>query len=182
MKSPLPRGSWLVTMPLLAVGLGYYFFWFSPQAEKIERLRDELRATAQSTGDAQRLAAEVRPARQRLQSTEEYVNTWRARLIEEDAVAHVYARLARLAEQSGVQPGRIAPETATRRQSLVEVPLKLEFSGRFASCVKFLSEIDRQEPFVWVEELQMSRPAGDDAIVACQVKLVVFAGQSNFSG
>ncbi len=182
MNHILPRGSWYVTVPLLVLGTCYYFWMFAPRARDIARLRTELRAVGRSIDDACHLAAEVPAAEKQRHTTQQYVEQWRARMNRHDQVAKAFAQISQMADRAGVTTTRLTPQAELAQQTLVRVPVDLQFSGPWANCLSFLQQLEGANQVIWVEDLSLSEAgqAGQDLLG--ELKLVIFADQSDFSG
>ncbi len=176
MKLTLPRGSLYVTLPLVALGIAYYFGIFRPNRSHMERLRVELRAIGKSAGDAQQLSAKLGPLSDENEALTRYLETWEARLAEPEQLSQALGRISQLAKRSGVSTTRLEPAAVEPVGSLQKLPLEIQLEGSFQQVYDFLKQLEESNQAIWVEKMEMSRPGNPDEPLECELSLVVFAG------
>ena len=175
MKTKLTSRHW--TGIVLAVGAVnvYVYFSYLPGRAYLDGLRAELATADASIQQADTFAPAIETTRQQSDKTREHVRKWEQSAPTEEALAELFGRINRLAEQSGATTTRFEPQAALRYDTLCRFPVEIACSGSFAEICGFLQGLERQEETLWIGELQMERDDEDGEVVHCELTLDVFA-------
>lgn len=182
MNSKWHRGSWLVTLSVSAVSLGYLGFVFLPGNRGIADLRHELRNKQDFIAAAGQLAVQVHHAKAELIETQAYTAGWRGRGDTSAEMATVFGEIAQITQDAGVTTTRFAPGTAVEYECLTRLPLSLSCDGTFAHVRALLAGLERLPQRIWIRECKLEGDVRVSDLVHCQIDLAIFADKTEDSG
>src|SRR6476646_10048835 len=104
MDNPLKRGSWLVTIPLVAVVVGYMVWVFMPTKRAIAELHLELQSKQNYVAEAGRMVARIRQVQEEMQATRDYNAKWSSRSAASTSasVSAKFGEIAQIMTDAGV--------------------------------------------------------------------------------
>jgi Tfp pilus assembly protein PilO len=183
MTSPAPHGrrrynSWFVTVPLLAGGLAFVFWFYRPTQRQIGDMQGELELKQAVLADAAALPLRLKQTNQELRDTRAFVAAWQ-RTAAEKSLAAVCGDLAGIVAAAGAKATKFEPEPAARYRYLTRSPCTLACEGTFPQIYQVLRQLERMPQTIWVEDVQITREGKNSAAVTCTLKLAMFTGQSN---
>ena len=118
--------------------------WHQQQGRAIEAQISQEQA-------AQRILTELSSLQQR-------VARYRQRLPEEAEASWLVKAIVALAQEAGVQLTKIAPETPHANRQFTRLAVNVEFTASFHQLGTFLDRLERAEPFIRIERLQVAPP------------------------
>ena len=181
MKAEILRGSWIITLPLGAVVAVYVVAVFLPNSHAVAEARLQIRqqqeCLAQSTG----LAGEVLAAQQELSEAQAYLAAWDRRAPGPGHRSLLHGKIYALAKAAGVTTTRFDPEPIEQRAAICEIPITLGFSGSFGQICDFLESLEREPVETWIPFVKIERIERGRDSVACEISLVIFAGNLEIS-
>ena len=179
MKRSPKSGSWLITLPLAAMALGYYFLIFRPELAAQSTLRAELEdkqlALAEANSQVQLLAAR----KTEIGAAREYVDRWRS--TSSGRAALRYGEVARLVKESGARTVALDPEPAVMLRSIQQTSVKLTCQGSLESLHRLLHKLEQLPQTVWIREVLLQGASDEGGLLRCEITLAVFADKSDFS-
>lgn len=178
----LPRGSWLITLPLMALAVAYFTLVFRPVRSEISRLKLDLQIATDSIAEAQGKVTRVHSTRQAVERTETYLAKCQAALPKAAEVGQVYGRISRVADEANVKTTRFAPGTAADLASLRTVPLEMECRGSFQQIWELLAGLENLGDLVWVDKAEIQAKDDKSGELLLELNLVIFAGRAEISG
>ena len=180
MKRAQKSNSWLVTIPLAGLALGYYFLMFRPEVAAQSELRLELEMKELALAEANAQVEMLARRRSEIREAEEYVQIWR----EQSSVGRaslLYGEIARLVKEAGARTIALDPEPAVQLQSIQQSSVRLSCQGTLASMHRLLHKLEQMPQTVWIREVLIQQSADEGDLVRCEIKLAVFADKSSFS-
>ena len=142
MKETLVAGTIIVA---LTGFFGYHGIYGRQQAERA-RLLMELQAEQET----QRAAADVAQVLQQIER-------FRERLSPTNDTSWLLNEVVKIADDAGVQPARIAPETPKALGPFTHLAVSLQFAASYHQLGSFLDQVERGTPFIRVESLRVSQ-------------------------
>ena len=173
------RGNWLLTLPLVAIGVCYLYFLFLPTKLEIHRLRGELKKKQLEITQAQPMKLALFEKQQEFEEAEEFVSGWMKQ--NENEAASVLADISREVQASGVQTIRFDPQPTTRMRSLKKTPLVLGTEGTFAQHFDMLRRLEALPATVWIEKFSLQAPTSSGEYTSSEVSLAIFAVNRDIS-
>lgn len=182
MKRSLPRGSWLITAPLMALAVAYFFLVFRPVRGEITALKLELQSVTDFTSEAQAKVARVHTMRQAVERADKYLVECREGLPRSSDVGAVYGRISSLADAAQLTVSRFAPGSPTDLAAIRTVPLELLCRGTFEEIWALLEGLENLDDVVWVEKAEIETRQDKSEELQLELILVVFVGRGENSG
>lgn len=182
MSLSLPRGSWLVTAPLMALAVAYFVFIFRPVRAEIARLKLDLQTVTDATAESQAKLARVHTMRQAVEQADRNLTEWRRGLPSATAVGAVYGRISHLADTARLTTTRFAPGAPSDLEFIRSVPLEMQCRGSFQDIWELLEGLEKLEDVVWVEKAEIEARQDKSGDLQLELILVVFAGRGEISG
>jgi Tfp pilus assembly protein PilO len=177
----LRRGSWIVTLPLIAVAVAYFMLFVLPGRRAIAELREQIRVKEEYVAKAAGVAASLASRKQELEKARAYAAVWQQRLLEESEITAFYGRIHEAARAAGTRFTRFDPQPPTPYQKFSRIPVTLGCSGSFAQIHDFLWHLEDMQSTLWMESLRIEKAGESDKDASCEVVLVIFAGNHDIS-
>ena len=178
----LQRGNWLITAPLVCVALAYLLLVFLPGHNSTTETRTQIQEQEQYISQAQMTVAALQAAQSELSKAIEYTTQWEKDAPTSDSLAQLYGKINELAKATGVTPTRFDPEPVLQRALIREIPISMACTGTFSQIYSFLSRLESLPETTWVTSVVFEKIDQKSQRIACELKLVVFAGNSENSG
>jgi Tfp pilus assembly protein PilO len=179
-QGPRRYNSWFVTVPLLAGGLAFVFWFYRPTQRQIGDMQGELELKQAVLADAASLPIRLQQTTHELQETRAFVSAWQ-RTAAEKSLAAVCGDLAKIVAASGAKTTKFEPEAAVRHRYLTRVPWTLACEGTFAQIYRVLQQLERMPQTIWVEDVHLTHDAKQGGAVICTLKLAMLTGQANLA-
>jgi len=175
MKTKIPRGSWIVTVPVAVVAVVYVVFFFLPGKRAIGELRDRIQEY-QETIDRAAVVATALPAVQKeIKKAEDYNAAWQKDAPAASEIATLHGKINALALAVGTELTRLDPEPVVVYGKIRRIPLTVGCSGSFAQVCGFLRSLEGLPEALWIDSLNLENLDQDEQSVKCELTLVVFA-------
>jgi len=181
MTAKTRRGSWLVTLPLAVLAVGYLVLFYVPGRRAISRATDQVEKHRQVLDQSTGLLTAIHVAQQETGKADRFVSQWEANCPPTAELSQLYGEIYALAEAAEVRVTQFDPEAIVRGERIVKIPLKMGCRGRFEQVFAFLASLEGIAYEVWITELRMERGMEDREDILCELGLVVFAGNSGNS-
>ena len=176
------RGSWIVTVPIAAIAVGYVTLFFLPGKRAIDEVRNQIDQKEQYMNQtAAGVAQSLNKARQELRRTETYNDDWKKRAPAFGKLSALYGKITSLANTVGTTTTRFDPEPIAAYETIREIPIAVACNGSFPQIFEFLRGIDSLDEEVWVKEMRLGETTGDSELVSCEITLVVFGDNPDIS-
>lgn len=178
---PVRRGSWLVTLALAGGGLTYLFCSFLPNARAIHALRQETESRHRFGVQSPLLIAATARLQKQLLETNNYIAENRARLPDTGRLPELGSRLTRQADLAGARTTHFEPAGPKELAELRTVSVVFDSQGNFAQICGLLAGLESLPERIWVDDVRVesSQESGKDE--QCNLKLTVFADNSDKS-
>lgn len=181
MKMQSLRGSWMVTVPMGAIALGFVLLVFLPGQRRTQALRDELKLKQDFILAAGKSAAQLHELHRELDETRRYNAHWRSRATSSARITALYGQIAQLAQDAGVTTTRFAPGAPTEIERLRRIPLDVVCHGSFAQIQTFLAGLEACPQSVWLNDLKLETNSEYGGSVRCELAVATFVDNSEES-
>ena len=175
------RGSWLVTLPMAAIAIGFVTLVFLPGQRRTQALRDELHLKQEFILAAGKLGAQLHELNGELAETRKYNSRWRGRATSSARITALYGQIAQLAQDAGVTTTRFAPGAPTEVERLRRIPLDVVCHGSFAQIQAFLAALEACPQPVWLNDLKLEANSEYGGSARCELALATFVDDSEKS-
>jgi len=179
MSRRLHHGNWVLTLSLVAVGIGYLYFFFLPAKAEIAGRRAELENRKAEIDRSRPLSITVFETEEELEKTETFVTDWMQR--NDNDAASVLAKISQQVQESGAQTIRFDPQPTTRLQAIKQSPLQLGTVSNFAQLFQMLRRLEALPATLWIDRLTIRAPAKKGELLESETSLVIFAVNQNNS-
>jgi Tfp pilus assembly protein PilO len=180
-KSPRQRGSWLVTIALAVAAGVYMFYSFIPTAAAIRQQREEIRTRQEFITQSTYMPQILADTQKQIDRANEYSARWHARLATPSRLPALLGRITKQADLAGTSTTRFEPQVAHQLEQLRDVPITFGTRGSFAQVGGMLARLEQMPDLIWVDEMRLSEAREDSENVQCELRLIVFAGNSEKS-
>lgn len=175
------RGSWLVTLPLAVMAVGYLLVFYLPGRQAISRATEQVEEHRQVLEQSAGTLTAIHATEQEVGKAGRFVSGWEANCPPTEELSQLYGEIYALAEAAGARVTRFNPEAIVPARRIVKIPLKMGCQGRFEHVFAFLAALEDIRYEVWITELRMERGMEDRQDISCELSLTVFAGNSENS-
>ena len=181
MKSLAPRSSWVITIGLVAVSIGYLYFVFIPARRNIEKLREEVTQKQAYLTQLPGLKSSLASAELELSHTQQYVDQWRSKAPVAGELSSTYGAIHRLVTAAGVEVGKFDPQNVTNLETVRKIPIRLTAGGSFVQLHALLRGLEQMPASPWVENLRIERGKDAEAPLKGERTLAIFAADPEIS-
>lgn len=181
MKKLAPRSSWLITIGLVAVSIGYLYFVFMPARRGIEKLQMELSQKRAYLAQEPGLKISLASAESDIALIQKYVDDWRSKSPVAGELSGTFGAIHRLVKQAGVEVEKFDPENVTNLETVRKIPIRLTATGSFSQMHALLRGLEQMPACPWVESLRIERGKDAEAPLRGEVTLVIFAANPEIS-
>lgn len=157
----LPKAYRLAVVPaaVLVLGAVYYFLLFEPTRTQLDRLEAQRHQLTRKLNEARSAAANVEPFERELRRLEEQLTAALRRLPNSKELPVLLVDISTLGKDAGLEVTEFTPQTEKQLGFYAEVPIQLEFSGRYHDIARFFDRVSKLPRIVNVGNLQMSTKA-----------------------
>ncbi len=182
MRSSSKRTSWFVTLPIAAGALGYLWLVFLPTARAIRETRADIRTKQDYISKAEALHSVLAQAKSDLKVVDAYTRQWSDQTSRATQLPHLFGKITQQTHEIGAVPTRFDPLKEVKMETLLRAPVQMEIVGDYEQIARVLASLERLPETIWVEQLKIEKQSEKGQDVRCEVKLEIFAGNSNKSG
>lgn len=175
------KKTWLALSGTLAVVVGFWFMFYAPGEREEENLRREIAEKRAFITGVSALPVTLRKTREKMRLTDTYLAQWRERTPKDREVSRVFAEINRIARLCAVETTRFDPLPTAPMQTISKVPVLVELSAPFDALSAMLGKLEMLETPIWIEGIQIKENGKSENSVKCEIKLVVFASNSQQS-
>ncbi len=174
-------GTWLITLPLLALTLGYIYFVFIPINAAIARARKELSDKEFALAESNLMPSKIHATATQVEAAQKYVEAQEARKTPRAELSSLFGKISHLAQQAGVETIRFEPDSAKKFETFQQVPLRLGCRGTFAEIYSLVHSLEELPELIWVNDLKIEQMGESGGDIACEIELVVFSNKLDSS-
>ncbi len=165
-----------------AVCACYAYFVHLPAREEYANLKSELDEVERELAEANSLPSRLADARRLRDETLSFIQDWKEVTPSSSEAGSFGAVIAQLVTSSGARMDRMLPVGEIPYESMVQVPITIEFDGYFDQLFRVLSQLEAREESIWIDELIVAKQEEQSSPrLHCMIKLAVFADKSEIS-
>jgi Tfp pilus assembly protein PilO len=159
----------------------YLLVSFFPTARAIKSLREEIRSDESYIAQATSLTIALAQDQSELERTREYTTNSRQRLPAHGRISAFLGRITKQADVAGAGTTRIEPQPEVELETLRVVPVVFAANGSFVEISRLLAGLEGLPERIWIEDLRLEGAREIGQKMKCELRLVVFAGNSEIS-
>lgn len=179
-KPPNILLQWLLPIVVVAVGVGYFAFYYFPNSR--ERANLELQDQQGTNAEAmtQVVLTNLESDQKRLQLMTEAIEESRALLLTEEQAIAMPGHLHKLADATGIRIAQLTPQRSTALETFLQQRYTLRITGTQRQLFAFLYQIETEYPGVRITQFTtVFSPVTQNT--SAQLVLETFAGYSEDS-
>ena len=177
----LNRGSWLVTIPLVAIAMIHIVFVFFPGRDVITRLRTEIESRQLYISNADGVSAALAAAQQELLEARTYIENWQRAAFIVHRLPVLYGNINDLSNRAGTATTRFEPQMLVELGLIRQIPIHMACTGTFAQIHEFIRSLESLPQTIWIDSLQFNKPGQNGGNISCEIDLVVFSDNLKIS-
>ena len=151
----VPRGYRLALLPIVAVLVGglYGYFMYMPKASQLETLRSEQLQLQRRLSEVRAVAANVGKFEEEIAALDRKLKIALRQLPDSKELPVLLTDVNTLGKNSGLEIKAFRPAPEIRRDFYAEVPIEIEFVGRFHDIATFFDQVSRLPRIVNINKL-----------------------------
>jgi Tfp pilus assembly protein PilO len=173
MISAMKKGNWLLTVPLVIVGIAYLYFLFLPGKAEINRLRAEVAAKQRQVSEARFMKLQIHKTEQEIAQTQQHIKKWRGRQAHEPS--HVLARIGDEVQRSGARASTFDPQPTIQHEAIRQTDLALGVDGRFAQIFDMLQRFEALDSNIRIQRVSIEAGEKMQDLLSSKVTLAIFS-------
>jgi type IV pilus assembly protein PilO len=153
----VPRAYRLAMLPVIAVlvGAAYAYFLYLPKASELEKLRSEELQLQRRLNEVRAVAENMGKFEEEIATLERKLKIALRQLPDSKELPVLLTDVNTLGKTSGLEIRAFRPAEETKRDFYAEVPIQVEFVGRFHDLARFFDQIARLPRIVNVSKLDI---------------------------
>jgi Tfp pilus assembly protein PilO len=175
------RGSWLVTIPLVAIAVVYIVFVFFPGRNVITQLRAEIESRQLYISNDDSISASLAAAQQELLQARSYIENWQHAAFIVHRLPLLYGNINNLSNRAGTATTRFEPQILVELGLIRQIPIHMACTGTFAQIHEFIRSLESLPQTIWIDSLQFNKPVQNGGNISCEIDLVVFSDNPKIS-
>lgn len=167
----LPKPYRMAMLPAIAVVVCavYVYFLYLPAANQLEGLRSQQLQLQRRLNEVRAVASNVMKFEEEIAALERKLKVALRQLPDSKELPVLLTDITTLGKTSGLEVEAFRPSPEITRDFYAEVPIEIEFTGRFHDIALFFDEISRLPRIVNVNELDIS--IGDESSLETILKV-----------
>ena len=167
----LPKPYRMALLPAIAVVVCavYVYFLYLPAATQLEGLRNQELQLQRRLNEVRSVASNIMKFEEEIAALERKLSIALRQLPDSKELPVLLTDITTLGKTSGLEVQAFRPSPEIKRDFYAEVPIEIEFTGRFHDIALFFDEISRLPRIVNVSELDIS--IGDETSVETMLKV-----------
>jgi len=169
------RGSWLVTIGLIAIAVIHIVFAYLPGRKLIDQLRREIECRRLYITDSANVSATLAAAQLDLATAKSYIENWRQVAATTHRLPVLYGTINNLSKQAGITTTRFEPQMVVEFGTIRQIPIHMACTGSFAQIHVFISSLESLPLTIWMDTLRFEKTGQTGEYVLCEINMVVFS-------
>jgi len=153
----VPRAYRIALLPVVALLVGGLYTWllYMPKADDLERLRGEQLQLQRRLNEVRSVAANVDKFQAEIGELERKLQIALRQLPDSKQLPVLLTDVNTLGKTSGLEMKAFRPGPEVKRDFYAEVPIEIEFVGRFHDVARFFDEISKLPRIVNINQLDV---------------------------
>lgn len=153
----VPRGYRLALLPVIAILVGGVYTWglYLPKADQLESLRGQQLQLQRRLNEVRSVAANVGKFEEEIAALERKLKVALRQLPDSKELPVLLTDVNTLGKNSGLEIKAFRPGPEVKRDFYAEVPIEIEFVGKFHDIATFFDQVSKLPRIVNVSELEV---------------------------
>lgn len=153
----VPRGYRLALLPVIAILVGGLYTWglYLPKAQQLEGLRGEQLQLQRRLNEVRSVAANVGKFEEEIAALERKLKVALRQLPDSKELPVLLTDVNTLGKNAGLEIKAFRPGSEVKRDFYAEVPIEIEFVGRFHDIATFFDQVSKLPRIVNVAQLEI---------------------------
>mgnify|MGYP006271173463 CR=1 FL=1 len=143
---------------ILALLAGYYYFFYSAQAERLEDKRESYETIARDMSRQRGFLDNLARYEARLNELKQNLRTARMQLPEDPDVPQLLAQLGNKARQAGIEIDEFNPRGEKKRDFYAEIGFDVTVRGSYHEVAHFVDAVGKLDRIVNVSNISLREP------------------------
>jgi type IV pilus assembly protein PilO len=155
--SKVPRGYRIALLPVIAVVVGGLYTWaaYLPKAEELESLRGQQLQLQRRLNEVRSVAANVGKFEEEIAALERKLKIALRQLPDSKELPVLLTDVNTLGKNAGLEIKAFRPSPEVKRDFYAEVPIEIEFVGKFHDIARFFDQVSKLPRIVNVSQLDI---------------------------
>jgi Tfp pilus assembly protein PilO len=175
------RGSWLVTIPLVAIAVIHIVFVFFPGRNVINQLRAEIESRQHYISNADSISTALAAAQQELLEARSYIENWQRAALTVHRLPVLYGKINNISHKAGTATTRFEPQLLVELGLIKQIPIHMACTGTFIQIHEFIRSMENLPQTIWIDALQFNKTGQTGGNILCEIDLVVFSDNPKIS-
>jgi len=175
------RGSWLVTILLVALFVIHMTFVFLPGQKSITRLRSEIESRRLYIENSSETSSKLAAAQHELLEVRSYIDNWQRAANMAHRLPLLYGNIHELSKKAGTATSKFEPQMLVELATLREIPIRLACVGTFAQIHELIRSLEGMPQTTWVYSVQINKVGQNSDTVSAEINLVVISDNPRIS-
>lgn len=168
----------LYVLTFIALGGGFYYFHYQPEAAKIKKLHVTITRQQSRLSTLKRIALEVEPFQKEVEKAREDLDQLLTLLPDRKEIPDLLEKISSVGAQEGLENVLFQPQGERKHEFYATIPVRLDVVGSYHRVGTFLDKLSKLDRIIQVDSLSMSRQEDDDLKVNCSIKTFRFLEES----
>jgi Tfp pilus assembly protein PilO len=180
-ESKFRRGSWLVTISLVAMAVIHITFVYLPGRKAVAELRREIQHRQLYLNDADEVENKLAATKQTIIEAKSFLEKWRRTSSTVNNLPLLYGHINELSKQTGAVVTRFEPQPIVELGRVREIPINMAYTGNFAQIYELIRAMERLPETIWIDYLRLDKSGESGTNILCEINIVVFSDNQNIS-
>ncbi len=174
-ESKFRRGSWLVTIPLVAMAVVHIVFAYLPGRRLIAELRGQIEYRQFYMSDAAEVSQKLIAAKQELDTVNSYIETWRNSSPVINNLPLLFGNINSLSKKAGAAATRFEPQPIIELAHLRQIPVNMAYTGTFEQIYEFIRTLESMPEVIWINSMRLDKTSQIGNNILSEINLVIFS-------
>lgn len=176
-----PKRAWVFGVAVTGAVACYVFLVFLPGQRATAELRQQFTQQLQYVQQCGQLGPKIVKLEDELRRVRQFSKTWHDTAPSEERLAHVFVTITEHANAARADIVRFEPQPAEHLDYLRRVPVEIALEGSFAQLFDFLGRLESLPAEFWLDRLDLQAVNAMPGRLRCELRMELFAGQSEIS-
>lgn len=176
-----PKRAWVFGIVVTAAVACYMFLVFLPGQRATAELREQFTQQLQYVQQCGQLGPKIASLERDLKQVRQFNRSWHAASPSEERLAHLFVTITEHANAARADIVRFEPQPAEQLDYVRRVPVEIALEGSFTQLYEFLARLESLPAEFWIDRLDLQTIDASPGRLRCELRMELFAGQSEIS-
>ena len=152
---------------IIFISAAFYSFFYSPQADEVAKLNENIEAARNEKGIKQKRAANLPKLHKEVGELDVRLKEAMAQLPSKKEIADLLTSIATKAQESGLDINLFRPRPENYKDFYAEIPVEINIKGTFHNVIMFFDGVGQLTRLVNIDNVGFKNPkiAGDQVML-----------------